>query len=238
MTKTSNDLPAVDVDDPTTWPSHIYKTVSQWAERCKGATNYTVDLPLSLDDERPFRELFAGYLLRAYHYTRLLEHERAIVLSVGLRPLSAELLSDRIESACVVGAISGAEAAEFHQAHVFANSEQHGREGQVCLSLSRRVFERDVEACRPLLETWGGEGMYRSSGAVSQRERLKTLGSPTVVVALIELGGPASNHLVFPALHKVFVGAFLGLFDVGADVFYRAAVPSERIESIDEVVLH
>jgi len=238
MTKTSNDVPIVDVDNPTTWPTPIYKTISEWAERCNGATNYTVDLPLSLDDEKPFRELFAGYLLRAYHYTRLLKHERAMVLSMGLCPLSAELLSDRIESACKVGAISGAEAAEFHQAHVFANGEQQGREGQVCLSLSRRVFERDMEACRPLLETWGGEGMYRSSGAASQRERLKTLGSPTIVVALIEFGDSASNHLVFPALHKVFVGAFLGLFDVGADVFYRAAVPPKHIESVDEVALH
>jgi hypothetical protein len=236
MTKPSNAVP-IDVDDSTTWPSHIYETVSRWAERCSGSTRYTNDLPLSLDEEKPFRELFAGYLLRAYHYTRLLEHERAMVLSMGLRLLSVELLSDRIESARTVGAISGAEAAEFHQAHVFATSEQQNREGQVCLSLSRRVFERDMEACRPLLETWGGEGMYMSFGAVSQRERLKRLGSPTIVVALIELGGQRSNHLVFPALHRVFVGALLGLLDVGADVFYRAPVPSEHIESLEEIAL-
>jgi hypothetical protein len=80
--------------------------------------------------------------------------------------------------------------------------------------------------------------MYMSSGATSQRERLKTLGSPTVVVALIELGGRTSNHLIFPALHKVFVGALLGLLDVGADVFYRTTVPSTRIESIKEIALH
>lgn len=237
MTKSSNDA-LIDVDDPTTWPSQIYRIVSQWAEQCRGRTNYTGDLPLSLDLEKPFRELFIGYLLRAYHYTRLLEHERAMVFSMGLRPLSPELLSDRIESARTAGAISSIEAAEFHKAHVFATGEQQHREGQVCLSLSRRVFERDLDACLPLLTTWGGEGMYRSSSAVSRCERLKTLGSPTIVVALLELGGHAFNHLVFPALHKVFVGSLLGLFDVGADVFYRAPVPSEHIESIEEIALH
>jgi hypothetical protein len=57
------------------------------------------------------------------------------------------------------------------------------------------------------------------------------------VVALIELGGQRSNHLVFPALHRVFVGALLGLLDVGSDVFYRAPVPSEHIESLEEIAL-
>jgi hypothetical protein len=66
MAKTLNDVNIVDIDDPTTWPIHIYKIVSQWAERCSGATNHTNELPLSLDDEEPFRELFTGYLLRAY----------------------------------------------------------------------------------------------------------------------------------------------------------------------------
>ena len=61
---------------------------------------------------------------------------------------------------------------------------------------------------------------------------ITTLGKPTVVIALLDLGGRGSPHMVFPALHKVFVGAALRLSDVGADVFYKALVPPEHIERI------
>jgi hypothetical protein len=222
----------VDVDDPTTWPTRVLTVAKEWAEDCKNTTEYTSDLPLPVELEAPFRELLTGELLRAYHYTRLLPHERAMVLNTGLRALSAELLFDRIEGACSAGAISATEAAEFHKGHVFATNEQLHREDQVCCVLSKRVFERDPHACRPLLTTWGGEGMYMSSGARSFQDRLTTLGSPAVVAALLELGGAGSPHRVFPALHKVFVASVLGLEDVGADVFYRTPVPPENIECI------
>lgn len=224
----------IDVDDPTSWPAQVYERVSAWAEHCKGTTNYTNDLPLPLDLDGPFRKLLTGYLLRAYHYTRLLPHERAMVLTAGLRPLSAELMFDRIEAAITAGGISTAEAANLHKAHVFATGEQCHRENQVCLVLSKRLFEQDPGACLPLLTTWGGEGMYKSSGAVSLPERLRNLGSPTIVTALLEFGSDGSPHRVFPALHKVFVAVILGLSDVGADVFYHASVTPEHIECIRE----
>lgn len=81
-------MPPVDVDDPTTWPAEVYECVSAWAERCRGTTKYTTDLALPLELAGPFRNLLTGYLHRAYHYTRLLPHERAMVLNAGLRPLS------------------------------------------------------------------------------------------------------------------------------------------------------
>jgi hypothetical protein len=225
-------MQAIDIDDPTTWPEQISEPVFAWAQFYRGSTNYTGDLALSLELEEPFRGLFTGFLLRAHHYTRLLPHERAMVLEKGLRPLSPELLFDRIESARSTGMITRDEADTFHRAHVFATGEHQNREGQVCLVLSKHVFERDPEACRPLLGTWGGEGMYMSSGAVPLRQRLRTLGSPTTVTALLDLSPGRSRHLVFPALHKVFIGAVLGLPDVGADVFYRAPIPPEHIESV------
>jgi hypothetical protein len=226
--------PLIDIDDRTTWPPHVYQIVSKWAEQCAGKTNYTNDLPLRIDLEAPFQKQFEGYLVRAYHYTRLLPHERPMVLSQGLRRLSADLLTERIESARAAGAISAVEAEIFHKTHVFAAGEEEHREGQVCLVLSERLFERDSEACLPLLTSWGGEALYRSSGSVPFRERLKTLGVPTRVVGLLEIED-ASKHKVYPALHRVFVGSFLGLMDVGADVFYRAPVPPEYIERIEEI---
>jgi chromosome segregation protein len=84
----------IDIDEPSTWPSHIYQAVSEWAETCAGTTCYTNNLRLDLELAAPFQQQFAGYFLRAYHYTRLLPHERSMVMTQGLRML-AELTETR-----------------------------------------------------------------------------------------------------------------------------------------------
>lgn len=223
----------VDIDVPGPWPPNIHQAVSEWADKCVGKTRFTNDLPLDLELERSFRQELAGHFLRAYHYTRLLAHERKMIQRLGLRPLTTELLGERIEAARTSGDISADEAARFHQGHVFAAGEQEHREGQVCLVLSERLFERDPDACALLLSSWVGEGLYMSSGSVSFRARLRGIGIPMRVTALIAL--EHGSHAIYPALHKVFVGSRLGLSDVGADVFYRASIPPHCIESIDEV---
>jgi len=222
----------IDVDDRTTWPSQVVDNVDKWVEQYKGTTEYTSDLALPLEAEDEFRELLSGRLLRAYHCTRLLPHEVRMIENAGLRPLSADLLHDRINSAHEAGAIGPDDARELRAAHVFVTGRQRYRENQVCLILSKSMFLHNRHGCDPLLQTWGGEGIYMSYKAERLLDRLKGLGKPTVVVALLDLGGRGSPHYVFPALHKVFVGAALRLSDVGADVFYKAPVPPEHIERI------
>jgi hypothetical protein len=223
----------VDIDVPASWPPHIYRAVSAWAAQCAGKTRYTNDLPLDLELESPFRRELAGFFLRAYHYTKLLAHEREMIQRRGLRPLTVELLGERIDAARTSGDITADEAGSFHKGHVFAAGEHIHREGQVCLVLSERLFEREPDACLPLLSNWGGEALYMSSGSVLFRPQLGEIGTPTRVTALVALDD--ASHAIYPALHKVFVGSLLGLSDVGADVFYRASVPPDRIESIDEI---
>ena len=225
----------IDIDHPTSWPAHIYSTVAEWANECAGKTKYTNDLSLNLELEAPFREQLQGHLLRAYHYTRLLSHERQMVGTHGLRMLSADLLAERIHAARVANAITDVEAEIFHKAHVFAVGEEKYREGQVCLVLSERLYERDPDACLPMLSSWGGEGLYRSSGSVPFRWKLSQLGSPTRVVAHVALED-SEKHAVYPALHKVFVASLLELNDVGADVFYRSHIPPENVERIEAVL--
>lgn len=226
----------IDIDDPTSWPTEIYKAASRWAEECSGKTEYTNDLPLSLELEAPFRYQLAGHLLRGYHYTRLLPHERELVLLQGLRMLSAELLTGRIEAARKIGIISSSEAKTFHAAHVFAVGEQGNRENRVCLTLSKRMFERDPDDCLPFLANWGGEGLYRSSGCVPFRDRLRSIGVPTRVVALIE-PQDAVRDSCFPALHKQFVGSLLRLHDIGGEIHYRTKIPPEHIERVEQIGL-
>lgn len=226
----------VDVDDMATWPTQVVDIIDKWAEQCKGRTEYTCDLALALEDEKELRELLSGSLLRAYHCTRLLPHEVRMVVETGLRPLTADLVYDRIKSAQDVGAIGTEDAKKLHAAHVFATGDQQYRENQVCLILSKSVFLHRRHGCEPLLKTWGGEGVYRYLKAPSLLANLKGLSKPTVVVALLDLGGRSSPHGVFPSLHKVFVGTALRLSDVGADVFYKAPVLPEHPEHVERIL--
>ena len=224
----------IDVDDRRTWPERIQTCVDEWATHYRGTTKYTADLPVPLEDEAAFRALFRGHLLRVYHCTKLLPYELAMIKTDGLRPLSANLVLDRINAARAAGVFSHDEAEELRRGHVFAMGEHQHRNSQVCFLLSKGMFRYHRDGCAPLLGTWGGEAIYRASGTQHLQERLRSIGVPTVVQAAVDLfsGG---DHLFFAALHKTFLGVRLGLKDAGSDVFYRSAVPAANIERIVQV---
>ena len=71
-----------------------------------------------------------------------------------------------------------------------------------------------------------------SSRAVSLQDRLKSLGLPSIVTALIDVGGKGSKHRFYPSLHKAFIGAALGLSDFSADVFYFDRIGPSQIENV------
>jgi hypothetical protein len=127
------------------WASVVYSILAGWASECYGKTEYSNDLPLRLEWETPFRERLHGYHFCAYHYTRLLPHEREIITTQGLRMLSADLLVERIQSAFAIGAISEEEAEVFHRAHVFAVGEERYREGQVQFTI--QTFSKLCNTC-------------------------------------------------------------------------------------------
>jgi hypothetical protein len=203
--------------------------VSRWAAEYGGMTKYATDLPLPSDADSALCELLSGYVLRAYHCTRLLDHEVKSVREGGLRLLTAQLIHDRIESAQRESALSDRDADCLRYANVFATGEDIHRKDQVCLVLSRLLFREDPSACERLLSTWGGEGLYRSSRSHSVPTHVRGLGRPTIVVSLLR---SRFIKLSFPSLSKVFVAAALELTDRSADVFYREAVPPSHIEAI------
>lgn len=229
--------PAVDVDDPSTWPVAVAEWVDEWAERKRGTTEYTCDLRL-IDQEAEFLKLFEGYLVRAYHCTRLLDHERAMILEHGLRPLSAELVTERIRRAHEAGAISDDERATFETGHQFVakgwEERIPGTENQVCLLISREVLDNHAHGCEPLLSTWGGEALYFPIEANKKHSaRLRLLGRASIVVADLDLSvSRYGKHRISAGLSAAFVGKKLGLLDQGVEIFYKAPVPAENIGAI------
>jgi len=217
-------LCVVDPDLPDSWPTLLFKESSRRAARLKGSTEVTPDLEAGRGWVEP---LLSGCLLRAYHSTRLLDHEVARIRLQGLRLLSADLLGAKIRSAFDNRNISAHERDRLLGGHVFAMGNADNRRDQICLTLSRRIFTSSPFGVELLLSLWGGEGMR----GPHNEHLLRSLGRPAIIVAHLDLTIPG-HHLFFPRLENVFVGALLGFSDVGADVFFRSPIPADRIEAI------
>lgn len=228
----------IDVDDPGSWPDDVFGHVREVADAVEGSTEYTADLPLDPGDEETFRLVLDGRHLRAYHCTRLLDHEVDRIAKNGLRLLSKSLVEERIGDAQDAGHISPTEATHLMKGHVFEVADESifggfsNREGMVHLFLSRRTFDLHVSGIWRLLATWGGEGIYFTNANSEMEHRLRSIGKPAIVVARIGLSPSSSEDMVFPGLLKSFVARLLGFDDYDSSVVYRSAIPAENVIDI------
>ncbi len=221
----------LDVDDPSTWPPELRDRAQTLANQLRGTTEYMNDLAVPLEAEADFRALLSGCLVRAYHATRLLDHEVQMIRTQGLRLLSAESVKERINAAYEHSCISAAEQDMLHRSHVFESGEAEYRAGQCCFFLPEAMLWNRPPDINPLLSTWGGEAIKKSSRAATLPAKLRKLGKPAVVVAHLDLS-PGQEIQVFPGIQKVFPARLLNLEDIGADVFHRRPVPAEHIIAI------
>src|SRR6266540_2490616 len=98
--------PGIDVDAAITWPPDVRHAAEALTVRVKGTARHVVDMSVPLDVADAFRRLFVGHRVRAYHATRLLDREIEMIRLQGLRPLSEELVVERIERAYESGALT------------------------------------------------------------------------------------------------------------------------------------
>jgi hypothetical protein len=108
---------------------------------------------------------------------------------------------------------------------VFSLKVEDGRDGQVCLSLSRTVYDESPEGAHSLLSLWGGEAIYWAHADAADPP---STGTPTIVVAGLSVD-PSVPVRIFPSLPALFVARNLELPGRYADVMYRAAVPGRDI---------
>lgn len=222
----------VEVDDPGTWPTAVAEFVTGCEVELRGLGLTPAELVVRADvyDER-LAHLLAGHRLRAYHCARLLEHEVAGIRSQGLRPLSAELVADKLEGAVRCGAITADERASLHE-HRRLDGPGLVVEGRVCLALSTVDFGLAAHFFNPLLSCWGGEAIYAAheSGATGLAGKLRRLGRPSIVVAQLKASAIAAT----PCLAGPFVAVVAGwpAEEHGADIAYTGPVPPEFVEDV------
>ncbi|MFD7859044.1 hypothetical protein ACFV6B_32885 [Streptomyces microflavus] len=101
--------------------------------------------------------------------------------------------------------------------------------------LAKAPLLHHIHGIHRLLTYWGGEAIYRQhcEGSPALAAKLRNLGVPSVVTALLDLAAPGQERpSVFLSVVHVFVGKALGHDPADADVYYKSPIPPQRIESI------
>jgi hypothetical protein len=171
--------PIVELADRRTWPVRFRELADAVVSRGSLEDQWWDG---DIDDDA-FVAALDGRLLRTYHCTRLTPNEIAWVRAEGLHPLSPELVRRKVFQAVEDGHLTRDEGDLYTRAHL---GSRPNRAAVICL-VGDRADLSDIPGLGWLLSLWGGEGINM---AVSTRDpeskRLKNVGIPSVVVALID----------------------------------------------------
>lgn len=211
-----HDLPHVDLDDESSWPSHLWEVAN--------------GRPFEYDAE-DWRVLLENRPLRTYHATRLLPHEFETIRSQGLRASSANLLEGRISEALQLGYITQRQAVDFRRQDAFARGKSENRVGRVCSILGRAPL-RCQGGIEGLIGCWGGEVLHRHDRDV--QSVVSKIGDPALVV----LDHPMQRGvktLLSSDLVTIFRDALREPNRHGADVINHGDVPSWAVVDVVDV---
>ncbi|WP_162793138.1 DUF1974 domain-containing protein [Streptomyces globosus] len=224
----------IEIDRPGEWPGDLTAYVKAAADAVGDVATYAElredgalgDLDLGL------RELLVGRLLRTFHATRLLDYEVGDVKADGLRRLTPQLLQDRQDKAFAAGVITAGEHEALRESSVFKTDPYvKYRVGKICVIGNRQpLHDRRIG---DQFSFWGGEAQYSSElWSKSSSDRVKKLGRPALVVALLNASNPKVAVLSYRELIYPFVGSYIGLPEVGCQIDYEADVLGDQIESV------
>lgn len=228
----------VDIDNPDTWPASVSDLITELAadvpEQLDSASDLHNEVGHIAEYDDEVRRLLAGRLVRTYHASRLLDHEAEDVRTRGLLALTEEFLVERADRALRAGAITETEHAALRESTAFSHEPSHSsryRLGKVCV----------ISSQQPLLDWWPYALLAKWGGEVQQfgpawdhvdRDRVQRLGSPSIVVALIDATDPDVAKVPGRELIYDFIGSHLNMDGNGVTFHYAADIPGVQIEDI------
>ncbi|MFE2473108.1 hypothetical protein [Streptomyces mirabilis] len=228
----------VEIDRPAGWPEDVKAYIQALAETVPDHVTDGGDLPFEVDLEGrdiELRDLLADRWLRSFHATRLLDYEVEDVQTSGLRVLTKSLVEERQDHALANEVITRAEHAALRDSSVFTaggKSVQY-RVGKVCLAGNAQPLHDHPYGFSHQLSNWGGEAQYATSvWEHLDSARVKRLGRPAIVVALLDVSDPAVAVVTSHALIYAFVASHRRMANVGSQIDFEADIAGAQIEAI------
>lgn len=212
-------MPAIYVDDPSTWPAPLRAAVLDAAASLCGTTEYCLDLKPTDAGLWHICDGLGSVTVTVFHATRLLPHELADIQANGLQLLTSDLLGRKLDGAVAAGALTPDAAAKLLRDARPLNATAR-RHDQVCASATGRGFRDDIGGSWRLVTYWGGEALSMAHEREDIDGLLRTLGTPTILEFTIPAlrGGDAW----YPPLENLLIGTLLDLDDVNGDVHIRS----------------
>jgi hypothetical protein len=228
----------VEIDRPADWPADVKAYIQALAETVPGHVTDGGDLPYEVDltgRDIELRDLLADRWLRSFHATRLLDYEVEDVQASGLRVLTQSLVEDRQDKALANEVITRAEHAALRESSVFTVDDRTlpYRVGKVCLVGNAQPLHDRPYGFSHQLSNWGGEAQYATSAWEHlDSARVKRLGRPAIVVALLDVSDPVIAVVTSHALIYAFVGSHRRMANVGSQIDFEADIAGAQIEDI------
>lgn len=205
--------PTVDVDDPTTWPPDVRRTVVDAADLIHDPDN-TTDLEPGDEARQRIAEALDGCRVLVHHATRLHPHEVAMVREQGLRTLDDDLIREKLDACVTHGLLSPIARDELWAQRAPLDDDMAVRAGMVWATSSRASISEQNSGARALLQNWGGEATYWRH---ERSGRLRGFGDPMVVSFTIDAVEDRA-HRWSPGLANALLGTHLRLPDSTSDV--------------------
>lgn len=162
-----------------------YRTESQRlfrereAQTLRGPPAHNIHGPSFSALREEIAALMAERTIRAWHFTRLAEHEVATVRKNGLQPMTLALIDERLEAVRQAGLIDAQLAAQLYEASPYHRQIEGSRENRIWLTA--QPYAIDDSAVEELLDRWGGESISFVHREGATLERLMQLGTPLVI---------------------------------------------------------
>jgi len=194
-------------DDETTWPTDLTDLLAENLEELKAYHKFERDLerryakgdwkaryhppanPSQVTRMRVLEEanaLVDGASVVGYHCTRLVDHEVDAILTGGMKPLSAELVQEKISALVASGLVPADVGSLLLTENATCHSEHYGRRLGMSWFVFARPTLREENGVIRLLSQWGGEATYLLHEQTPDViERLRKLGTPCIVEAAI-----------------------------------------------------
>lgn len=209
----------IELGDIASWPAGAVAHVDGCIECVDGAPD---------DAEETLRAMFAGHRIRAYHCTRLLDHEEAAIRTAGMRPLTKALLRERIMRAHEADAFT---AAVRDQLLAIVEEPTQGREGISCYYLPLAYLSSSLgrKGLPYYLGKWGGERLSTARAEDEDMQSiLETIGRPRIVVAAFDVSARRDEHRLLSLL-RVCMEIRNGKRDVATEILASVTVIPEAI---------
>ncbi len=145
--------------------------------------------------EQRFMPLLEGKKLLVWHYTRLLPHEAKKIERCGMEVTTSESMKTRLMDARDEGLLSECEVAALIEGSPLRDENQNRcRSGKLYFVPKR--FPVNAPSVELLTSYWGGEVVYFWQKDPTLKTKLKSMGVPSVVEAVIPLCTPWLCHRV------------------------------------------